>query len=233
MSLSSFLNQPDVRARFKQEFPKPNLRTNHELLAPPLTKNYSQVGTAFDYLMRFFLKSLNPQAIERNWVAENSLSLLSAQGFHHLAEQANLIVNQARENYAEFLRTQELSLDLIKSALLLAKLDPFSRRGQILENLQQIDERDVEDLRNMMALVDANLFRTTGGVWLNPTFGEASFLVGGADADLVVDDLILEIKTLRNLKLERDDFNQLIGYYCLSKIGSLNGDGVDRELRKI
>jgi hypothetical protein len=86
--------------------------------------------------------------------------------------------------------------------LLLAKLDPFSRRGKIDSNLSCIDERDVEDLRSLMALVDANLFRTTGGVCLNPTLGEASFLVGGADADLVVDDLILEIKTLRNLKLE-------------------------------
>lgn len=158
---------------------------------------------------------------------------MSAQGFHRLSEQADLIITQARTNYAEFLRTQQLSLDLIKSALLLAKLDPFARRGQIDENLNGVEERDIEDLRNIMALVDANLFRTTGGVWLNPTFGEASFLVGGADADLVVDDLIVEIKTLRDLKLKRDDFNQLIGYYCLSKIGSLNGSGEEIEISQI
>jgi hypothetical protein len=51
MSLTSFLNKnSDVREQFKQEFQKPPLQVKKELLAPPLTKRYSTVGTAFDYL---------------------------------------------------------------------------------------------------------------------------------------------------------------------------------------
>jgi hypothetical protein len=65
MSLSSLLNQKDVRARFRQEFPKPKMSKERELLAPPLTTNYFLIGTAFDYLMRFQLKAQNPQAIEQ------------------------------------------------------------------------------------------------------------------------------------------------------------------------
>ena len=57
MSLTSFLdNNPDVREQFKQEFHKPSLRVKKDLLAPPLTKRYSTVGTAFDYLLRFYVK---------------------------------------------------------------------------------------------------------------------------------------------------------------------------------
>jgi hypothetical protein len=75
MSLSSFLEKSDVRARFRQEFSKPKLVENRNLLAPPLTVNYRLIGTAFDYLMRFQLKARNPQAIEQYWVAEDSVRL--------------------------------------------------------------------------------------------------------------------------------------------------------------
>ena len=50
MSLTSFIKAKDIRDRFAQEFEKPRLVESRELLAPPLTKSYSMVGTAFDYL---------------------------------------------------------------------------------------------------------------------------------------------------------------------------------------
>ena len=56
----------------------------------------------------------------------------------------------------------------------------------------------------------------------NPTFGIASKLVGGADCDLVIDDAIIEIKTVKDLEFSRD-FNQLMGYYTLYKIGGIDG----------
>jgi hypothetical protein len=58
---------------------------------------------------------------------------------------------------------------------------------------------------------------------LNPTFGEASHLVGGADIDLVIDDVMFEIKTTQKLELTRDYFNQLMGYYILYRIGGIDG----------
>jgi len=81
MSLTSFLNNRNVKEKFKQEFPKPGFSVKREILAPPLTSHYTLVGTAFDYLMRFYLKYLNPRAITRKWVAEESLeSFLRLRG---------------------------------------------------------------------------------------------------------------------------------------------------------
>ena len=76
MSLTSFLNKKDVREKFREEFPKPTFNIKKELLAPPFTKRYGLVGTAFDYLLRFYIKYLNPSAITKPWVAERGLEIL-------------------------------------------------------------------------------------------------------------------------------------------------------------
>jgi hypothetical protein len=53
---------------------------------------------------------------------------------------------------------------------------------------------------------------------LNPTFGNASLLVGGADADLILDDILIDIKVTKQEGMKRDSFNQLMGYYILHRI---------------
>jgi DNA integrity scanning protein DisA with diadenylate cyclase activity len=40
-------------------------------------------------------------------------------------------------------------------------------------------------------------------------------MVGGADADLIIDDMLVDIKTTKSLELSKDYFHQLIGYLTL------------------
>jgi hypothetical protein len=233
MSLTSFLQQRDVRAKFKQEFPKPRLVPSQELLAPLLSTTPGLIGTAFDYLMRFHAKYINPQAIEQKWIAEDSLRLLRQPKFKHLYEQGYFIIIQAKEQYLDFLKTGQATEALIQSALGLAKLDVVYRSGKNHENLQQVDETDVEDLKNLVAIIERKKFQTDGVVVLNPTFGKASKLVGAADGDLILDDLLIDIKTFSKFKWSRDDFNQLIGYYTLARIGSIDGAPPQHEIKRL
>ncbi len=233
MSLSSFFNQKDVREKLKQEFPTPPMSNNHQLLAPPLTKNSQYVGTAFDYLLRFELKRLNPQAHEQPWIAQAALRRLRKLGFNQLYDQAYLIITQAKENYAEFLKTQQITDELIKSTLLLAQLDPVYRRRNVNNIFQPIAGEDIWDLKKLISLVDFHPFTSDGVILLNPTFGWASALVGGADADLVTDDFLIDIKTVKKLKLERDDFNQLIGYYALSRLAGIDGAPPNHSIKRL
>ena len=76
MSLTKFLKIEDVKKKFQEYFSKTGFAVKKEILAPPLTKNYGRVGTTFDYLLRFYLKYLNPQAITHRWVAVLSLERL-------------------------------------------------------------------------------------------------------------------------------------------------------------
>src|SRR5215831_3609438 len=76
MSLTSLLKEADVRERFYEEFTKPSVAAGRQLLAAPLSKRYSLVGIAFDYLLRFHLQRFNPRAVHRSWVAELGLRQL-------------------------------------------------------------------------------------------------------------------------------------------------------------
>ncbi len=72
MKLTKFLSIQDVKEEFKK-IPMQSFDIKKEILVQPLTKNYARVGTVFDYLLCFYLKYLNPQAISHRWVAELSL----------------------------------------------------------------------------------------------------------------------------------------------------------------
>ena len=101
MSLTTFLKNRDVKEEFAQQFPKPRFSLKKEILAPPITKHYSLVGTAFDYLMRFYLKHLNPDAITKRWVAELSIS-------HPLSPLLkNVVIDATTHEVIEFTETED------------------------------------------------------------------------------------------------------------------------------
>lgn len=229
MSLTSFLDIRDVRERFRMEFPKPQLAITKELSAPPRTTHYALVGTAFDYLLRFYLQHLNHKAIAERWIAEISLEMLANDV--RLYRKASKIVSEAKENHRKFLKTGKFDDDLLKSALLLAQLDPIFRALVIDENIGVIHDDDVEDLRKLISIADSKIFKANDICLLDPTFGEASTLVGGADVDLVIDDTMIDIKTTKNLELTRKYYDQLIGYYTLFKIGGLDGMPSKHEIK--
>ena len=222
MSLTSLLENADVRQRFKQEFQMPKFSVKQELVAPPITTRYSTVGTAFDYLLRFVIQKLNPDAIDKGyWVAENSVELLEQDV--SLFDKGKKIVSGARKHFVEYLETGQMSDELIESTLLLATLDPIFRAGVGHEMIGKADKADIRDLKAILSVVDERIFTSTKLCLVNPTFGAASVLVGGADADLVIDDTLIDIKTTKNLVLDRKMLDQVLGYYVLHCIGSVGG----------
>lgn len=228
MSLTSFLkDNADVRERFRQEFKKPKFLAKNDLAAAPLTTHYITVGTAFDYLLRFFIQHLNPHTVDKGyWVAENAVELLIADAELELYSKGEKIISRARKDLASFLKKGQMSDALIESALLLATLDPIYRAGCGHEMIGVIHKDDIQDLKNLISIisiVDKKNFTTNNLCMINPTFGSASALVGGADADLVVDDTIIDIKTTKELTLKRGALDQIIGYYVLHHISSVGG----------
>lgn len=236
MSLTSFLNLPDVREKFRQEFVKPRVAMGKELLAPPLSKRYSLVGTAFDYLLRFYLQRLNPNAKQRRWVAEAGLDKLGGTEFYDidaeewsfLDEDGNqktgrTVLNRARAAQVRYAASGKITDSLLKGVIGLAQLDVVFRCGFIDENLGVAHREDVRDLRNLISLVKPNEFCARRICLLNPTFGIGSRLIGGADADLLIDGMLIDVKATKKAELTRDHFNQLLGYLALHEIWGLDG----------
>ena len=245
MSLTTFLNNNDVRAKFSEEFTKPRFGLKKQILAPPVTKHYPLVGTAFDYLMRFYIKHLNPKAIAKEWVAELSLDWMSLVSFASkkhsiptdiddtLLEKASRMLSQAKRAYSDYIKSGETNDELIRCTILLAQLDIYFRAGIIDESFGIIDEGDVIDLRQLISIINPDSFKAKELCLLNPTFGEASELMQGADADLVIDNALIDIKTTTKLEFKRDHFNELIGYYTLYKIGGIPDAPVEPKIENL
>lgn len=223
MSLTSFLQRPEVRAGFRSAVTKPAFSCKVPILAPPLTKHYGLVGSAFDYLLRFYLERQNQNAKRYTWVAHLSLTLLSENSRLHRVAQRCL--KEAELQYAAYLKTGIVSDELLIGTLHLATLDVIFRAGPGViraAHLEQVDALDVEDLRALISIVPKQEFIATRSCLLNPSFGWASNLVGGADCDVIIDDTLVEIKTTKYLKLDRSYIDQLIAYHILLKLSGIS-----------
>lgn len=242
MSLTSFIKIHEVKAMFRNEFPLSKTVLQGEMKAAPVTKNYPLVGTSFDYLFRFYLEHENPNCVTKHWVAEDSLTLLdqiikdqgrnASKEMTDASDKMTLLLHDAKETYEDYLNTGNISDELIKSSVTLAQMDAFYRSGRIPPTLGQVESGDVQDLRNLISLVKPETFKAKKTCFLNPTFGYGSQLVGGADADLIVDDMLVDIKTTKFLSFTQEQYNQLIGYYILSKLGKIN-ESEDIPISKI
>lgn len=226
MSLTSIIrSDAELRRKIILSFARPKLDKKISIISEPLTKNSSLVGTAFDYLLRFQLEAVNKDKIintQKPWVAEQAVDRL---GFNpKLHQDGQDIVDKVKNLKIDFLKTGIMSEEIIRHTLRMSYLDPIFRAGTGLELIGlDAENLDVADIQSQFNGIDLNQFIAKNSLILNPTFGIASARVGGADADVICDDKLIDIKTTKNLALNINDFCQLIGYYTLHRIGSVDG----------
>ena len=209
MSLTSFISDKEVKAKLKKLFPLPQIKINKEILAQPVSNRYPLMGTAFDYLLRFYLNRINKNVVTSKWVAE--LVPETVREDKELYKISTKIVCKAKLDYYDYLESGKLTRSLLSSAILLAQLDFIYRSGKVVEELGTVHYEDIKDLKKLISIVNPKIFKAKKTCILNPTFGKASVLVGGADADIILDDMLIDIKTTKFFKVQRQAYNQLIG----------------------
>ena len=251
MSLTTILKNPKYKNMFKDRFPQPECDLSNDILASPQTKNYMIIGTAFDYVLRFHIERMNPNVKSTVWIAEQSLNELRLKSgdyiYNYAGGKFKIIKNynvelfrnkdsdfyrkiyldceikceQVKKEYETYLNIGIMTRDLLKGTIFLAQLDNVYRSG-IVSEFHHINEKDVDDLENLINVAkDVDFFSTSSECLLNPTFREASKLVGGADADLIIGDTLIDIKTTINPKrMLLDTWLQIIGYYILNMINN-------------
>jgi hypothetical protein len=221
MSLTSFLaSSSALRQRLLKEFPKPAFRVKTELKAPPLTNSYGLTGTAFDYLLRFYLQKLNPNAQTRTWIAKQGLARLDVK----YAGAGKDMFKEAERRHTQFLASNNIrpGREIAEAAVMLAHLDTVFR-VRILDEaaFKPVPHEILDDLETMLAIIPADSFTARSRCVLNPRFGSASNLVGGADGDLIIDGTLIDLKSSKKPDLDRETFNQVLLYYVLSCIGGI------------
>jgi hypothetical protein len=231
VSLSSLIDsRADLRDGLRTRISRPKI-SFPTIKATPQTKNYGIVGAAFDYLLRFHLERINPMAKSSPWVARSGAELLNAQDFSYdldkqvlsqtrssRRKKSDTYLEEAEAARRDYVRNGKLSDNLLISALRLAYLEVAYRVGPErvdLKGLTSPDRRDVADLRALFRAIDDSHFLAKNICILNPKFGDASRLVGGADADLIIDGSLIDIKNTKIPQLDTRDLYQLVGYYLL------------------
>lgn len=218
MSLTRFLKNKDIKKLLSDNFEKPKGKIG-EIRIISNTRHPALIGTAFDYLMRFCLKYYNQNAEVEEWIAEKACKMLEV--FQPEGVIAQNIIEFAKESYSSYLVDGKITDKLLKSTLQLAQLDVYYRSSYIPENIGSTDDGDIQELKKLIKLVNFDDFKAESYCSLNPTFGEASRLVMGADADIVIDNKIIDIKTVSSNYLTTEMFQQNIGYYLLGRIGGI------------
>lgn len=255
MSLTQLLKDDHVlRAELRERFHYPRFPVVADMVAPPLCTSYSTVGTAVDYLLRGRVQYLNPARTNAPdpLVAQGGYALLRrflkgvGKGRVTLGRTHNHIV-PAKKVLESITAEYALSLELLQSlpkhgritdevvaaSLFLARLDPFFRAGVIDPGLLYPDEQACADVRQVMASAPDMHFTVMRHCYLNPVFGIGSQMLGGADADLILDDLLVDIKTTKDLCVRRRFLDQLLCYYTLHTIGGINDKPRVRPIKRV
>lgn len=249
----------EFRTLLKDLFPNPKFRTTESIKVHPVTDSYALIGTAFDYLLRFTLQKKYAELVhDRNWVSEGALRHFAPDRVHlvdksilemddnslvtllrakdALNSQIVLKFQDCKNIHQSYVNSTLKNEDeMITACLFLARLDAVIRKGESM--IQYIDltsekETDITDLKLLLHSCNLNQFKPQRKIVLNPTFGKGSSLVGGADADLIIDDTLIDIKVTLGIRLTRPLLNQLIGYYLLFLIGKVAGHE-DIDIKKL
>lgn len=224
MSLTSIVKTKEVRQKFSEILRYPEINRKIEIKAPPLTTNYSIVGSAFDYLLRFFIESINSVEVSMDWIAHNSIELRADITSGEDLEISRKIIEKAEDECWKFITNKKMTRELAESCIQLGKLDIFYRSGVNID-LKEVSIEDIQDIENLYSLIDIKHWNKNNKYILNPTFGAGSIVVGGADADLINDDMLVEIKTVQKMDLFKESINQLIGYHILNEIDQRKSTG--------
>lgn len=231
MSLTSLiLYHPEIKALFATI---PNMKASfastdsEELPFPPsppivvsrASRATSIIGHAYDYWLRAYIQRINdcPQELHEDSLAASFAVQMLAGPMPSLPETYRQIVD--RRN-AYITKACDVTPGLIQGAIVLGNLDQYYRSGQLVEGgVLQVNEADVEDLQRLIQETESysSLFLAQNSLVCNPCFGEAiTQLVGGADGDLLMDGMLIDIKVESAFKWKIAHLRQLVGYWILS-----------------
>ena len=199
-------------------------------LVPVPRANPSTVGTAFDYRLRYDMSPFS----SFNTVAAASLNVLGTgdqtlrSTITDFLEATDTLVVNLGPDQRNLTRGEDRQL--IRHCVVLAQLESIVRSGGRYQHLSPLrpdlldgaPESVVTDVAALHAPALVNfgprrqlIQQQALAYWANPTFA-GSAGIGGADADMIVGNEIIELKTTKALdpKALRSALTQLVGY-CL------------------
>ncbi len=198
--------------------------------------NASIVGTAFDYLARWIIA----RTISEN--KEQACSDLVAElGISKCRIEANRLNIDLEDEYDVQLRKCRQYIygtgnieELIEVSVFFAKLEQVYRRQLMpfdidMNHIFSVEDEIISDLKNLVSVFqkiisDTSLVNENSIVVFNPSFGGASYICDGADADIYIDGVLYDFKCTNKNGYTWNDVAQIYGYFLLSNVARIHND---------
>jgi hypothetical protein len=191
-------------------------------IVPSKTVAWGLVGAAFDYRIRYFFSITPPD----RFVAALGAGHEFRHAYKNLASSlTNLIALNQPCGTLLPLKSEE---ELLRYCYLLAMYESLFRRSGVNSPLNSLrsDATSSEQLALVPPADLADLMALSSGAasalkdhFKSPIIANPTFLgsgdVGGADADLIIDNTLIDIKSTKNKSLEKIAAYQLVGYVLL------------------
>lgn len=235
MSLSMVIADPLVRRRLDLFIPDVSRKIEAKMLVPPRSADCRIIGGAFDYALRMKLVRAGGRVRHGPWVAEMSAAALfwkyayassldSSAFWDPLARKSLRVVQEARR-FMESASSSSGSVDEETAfhALRLARLDQEYRAGYSDGKFDRASRAEISEVVALLDVTPFDRFRHRRAVVCNPVLDMKGRVVGGADADLVVGDRLVELKTVNRSSVDISWVRQLVGYLVLARHPSASG----------
>lgn len=229
MSLTQKIKDPIYGPRLDAIIPRQSASLGVPRLVDSRTRVPALIGTAFDYAARIELARHCTHAVQGPWVAEMATGLLEKRlpGLSYLPALTKAVADARSwaDTYAR--RGTGAARDpatVAEHALRLARIDVVYRAGYLApELLADPAAAEISEMIELLARLPIERLAHDSRVLLNPTFGWCSAAVGGADADIITGDRLIDFKTTSSGRVERDMLRQLVGYYLLARAAAEDG----------
>lgn len=222
MSLTKILRSSDAKRFLRGLIRPPEMKLRPPPRVEP-TKLRGRVGTAVDYAIRFGLEVRGGYPHQQSLIAEYAPRHVAIFGPSRLVIPARDRLIEALYGLCDLSAASELSEAVAVACLKLATLDESYRAGQFDGLTWEPDEAAVSEVQAIYAMTPWAQLRPRQWGALNPRFSEGSERVGGADADLVVDGRLIDIKTVAKTRPSLQYIRQLVAYALLGNRFGVSG----------
>lgn len=226
MSLTTLIkHNRNYREAVKKLTVRPTIPKGSCYFVEPRTKQYMLVGTAFDYLVGYAIEHLSGAKVhsKSSLVADRSLAIMRYDGgderFQLHLQNAEMRVEKLKQNADMFVKDGQLTDEFAAGLIEVSQLDQIYRAGLYPGlPLPKASKKNVEDLMAMYSIMPVKRLTAMRSAFIAPDFGYSSQLVGGADADFIIDGSLLDTKTTIKKSIPLAMWCQVVGYYLLNHI---------------
>lgn len=210
--------------------------TKKELLAPYNLKSQAEssiIGTAFDYCARFLVSQkieglTNYKYVPITFVAEGFFIKFESQAERNIYKELLMRYKKFIKKVLLFTNDKKMDFDeeFLQLVITIARMELSWRGGVMPSNESDLVLKApkylIDDLTKLIEVFKDNFLKNVvkkdSKAFFNPTFGVCSSAVDGADADIIIDEVLYDFKSSKKLGYVGKDIRQLMSYFIFSEI---------------